>query len=292
MFDDDLPLSEALGINTPEKENKPSVKLITDDLVGVEVELEMARDIAMPRGSLWNRHEDGSLRNGGMEFTFRKPLNGIAVVTALDQLKTGVETSILNGSRPEKSARASVHVHVDCTDLRAEELIRFLLLYMIWEIPIFKTFAEARMGNHFCFPMRDCYDLLEAPRLLKQGWNAFTNVINNPNLQRYCALNPKALFKFGTLEFRHHAGEWEPEALLQWVNTCLSFKRACRVRLDIQESYFENSQKGFEGQLREIFPRSVAERVLDYYGRDHNEFNRDVIKGVRTAQHAVNPIAQ
>jgi hypothetical protein len=291
MFDDDVTLGEAYGLPTLKRYKEDSPLLITNDALGIEVELENCHGCKhLPGDSAWEIKLDGSLRNNGREFVFLNPISGERAVKALDELEAIINQSIGKFKiTPERAIRSSVHVHVDCTDLTSAELTRLLLLYMIYEIPLFKAFAEERYGNHFCFPLRDCIDLLDAPRTLRQGWDSFNKTINHPNIGRYCALNLKSLFKFGSVEFRHHGGEWEKNKLLLWINACLAFKRAARVDMDIRGTYFEQSFRGFEPQLREIFPRQVAEKILKYYGYDVKAFNKDVIRGILIAQHAVNP---
>lgn len=290
MFDNETTLGDYFGMIHPAKTAEESDSIITNDSIGVEIELEGIPEAKAPYRGLWTTHVDNSLRNGGVEFVFRRPLNGKDVIKALEQLDKSFDMlKEGTGQIPEKSVRSSVHVHVDCTDLTANQLIRFVLLYSIYELPLFRTFGNNRMGSHFCIPLRDCYDLLDVPRALNGGWELLHKEINHPNIERYCAFNVKSLFKFGTIEFRHHPGEWKANKLLPWINSCLSFKRAAMIDFNVKETYFLHSHQGYERQLRDVFPRDVAEMMLATYNHNSALFNLDVIQGIRIAQHQVSP---
>lgn len=285
MFDEDVLIGESLGIPMP-KNYPPSNLLITDDHVGVEIELERAHGIAL-RTKTWTKHNDGSLRNQGMEFVFANPLNGSGIITALDDIEVGCKLSHKDhGIEVSISDRTSVHVHVNVLDLTRPELSKMILLYSIFELPFFKAFGPSRLQKHFCIPYNDLVELIGVPRWLHQGFDVFSNNVNTPNVGRYCAFNLKSVFKFGTIEFRHHAGEYFRDPLLLYINGCLSFKRGGKSEINLRETFFEASDKGFDEPLRHIFPRDVAEAMLATYNGDMKAFNRDVIRGIRCAQHA------
>lgn len=287
MFEENkIPFHEHFGKPRPAVmyPSKTNGELITDDFIGVEVELENAAHIRL--SGLWNIHEDGSLRNNGREFTFNVPLNGQVADSALVELAGAIKASRV---KPDKSARTSVHVHVDCTDLNPIELARMIGLYAVFETVIFKTFAPNRFGNHFCLPFNDILEFRGIPRYLNSGWEKFEEEINIPDIGRYSALNVRSLFKFGTLEFRHHPGEYDVDRLREWVNCCLAFKRAARTQIDFKVNFFVNSTQGFVDHILLYFPRPVADRILTCYKDNIDQLNRDVIEGVRVAQAMFSP---
>lgn len=264
--------------------------LITDDHIGVEVELENAAHIQ--RGFIgWEAHRDGSLRNNGMEFIFDGPVGGKEAYDRLINFQQIIENPLVNrGVMPICAVRSSVHVHVNVNDLTPQQIGSMLGLYIVFETPIFKTFAPERAaGNHFCRPFKDCLEMSQVFYWLKRDWSTFENNINSPRIGRYCALNLKAMFKFGSIEFRHHGGEWRSDKLIQWINTCLSFKRAAHLNINFVNDFFKNSAIGYEGSLRQYFPRDVVDRVLAHYKNDINALNKDVAVGVVALQNLVLP---
>ncbi len=286
MLDETVLVGEHYGIATPKLKygSAPSSDLLIDNsFVGVEIELENATKIDISGDPRWCTHRDGSLRDNGVEFVYRYPLNGINVVESLHSFEAAVK-----GCKVSVSPRTSVHVHVDASDLTKRQLRDLILLYMIWEDVIFKTYAPERYGNHFCLPFNQCLDLLPAPLWLTNNFNDFANNVNTPAVGRYCAFNLKSIFKFGSVEFRHLGGEYKADTIIEWVNTCLAFKRGCYQPLDVRTMYFEASQHGFKDQLRQYFPKPTVDRVLERY-KDENEFHHDVLEGVLRAQHVCYP---
>lgn len=290
VFDDEpQTVGDFLGME-PFVKGDADPALITNDCVGLEIELEHAGGFQIPvtRPKYWDTHGDGSLRDGGIEWVFTRPLSGKQAVAAIEAYGRGVETARTTQTLPQLTARTSLHVHVDVTDLTPSELIRLLMIYSIFELPLFRAYAPDRVDNHFCVRYNQFLELLGVPRALNKGMDVFSNQFNTPNVGRYCALNIKAVFKFGSVEFRHHPGTLSPAEMLEWVNACLSFKRAAKTEINFREMFFQNCQRGFEDQIRMIFPRSVAERMLSAYPR-RMLLDRDVIDGIRFVQNSVTP---
>ncbi len=290
MFDEQVRVARFLNIPLPAQTTNPSDRLITNDYLGVEVELERADHISTNH-ELWTLHSDGSLRNHGIEWVFIRPLQGVDAVRAMQVLHDNMTAAVASRSGPLKSVRTSVHVHVDARDLTKLQLMRMIKLYAIWERVVFNAYATARIDNHFAIPFTECVEYLPVIQWLYRGYDTFSNEMNHPNIGRYCAFNLKSLFKFGTVEFRHHGCEWDIDTNLEWINTCLAFKRGAMSDVDFTETFFTASQHGFENQLRQFFPRATCETVLAWYAKNggSDQFHRDVVSGIRFVQHATSP---
>ena len=166
---------------------------------GVEVEAENCRS-ADVRG--WRPVGDGSLRSNGMEFICPGPQGG----TRLDQMLVDLEKAAKEQGMTF-GPRTSVHVHVDVRNMTSPALLRFIMLYAMFERVLYNRFAGNRYGNNFCVPLAVDGDLV---RLLSQVDR--TKVIRSLERQahgqglRYRGLNIESLFNLGTLEFRCCAG--------------------------------------------------------------------------------------
>lgn len=293
MLDENVSIGKHFGLATSAKKGEEHPSLITNDFVGVEIELERASAINFEGiGDGWTIHSDGSLRNSGAEFVFAGPSNGAATITRLNQLEAGIAAARKKGNYGILSARTSTHVHVDVRDLTKRQLMRMIVLYSVFENVLFETYAEERLANHFCLPFSDCFELVGCLSWLNSSYDTFSNEMNHPNIGRYCAFNLKSIFKFGTVEFRHTQAKVTTPELLEWINACLSFKRGALSTVDFESTFFTASSHGFENQLRLFFPRDVAERVMSHYANKTNgmnKFHHDMVMGIRFAQHLCSP---
>ena len=109
----------------------PTDELVSSTLLGVEVEMEKAERLTT---TYWDAKEDGSLRDGGVEYVFGAPYGGGDAIKALEEL----DKLVTEKMKPSMSERTSTHVHVDVRDLTRDQLTSFILLYMVFEQPLFK----------------------------------------------------------------------------------------------------------------------------------------------------------
>ena len=99
--------------------------------VGVEVELEnVVRNREAERG-IWTVHEDGSLRNEGLEFVFAAPLKGEDALTELERLPSLLVTA-------QATPRTSVHIHTDMSWSTTEHAQAVVALVYLIENALFE----------------------------------------------------------------------------------------------------------------------------------------------------------
>lgn len=185
---------------------------------GVEVEVEgMSGDIIPPVG--WIGVNDGSLRNGGVEFIFRNPTGYGNAIKRLKALESYFESMPY---RPVLSDRTSVHVHTDVSMLDIEHLKKIIFCYVILERLIFRVFAEKRYGNIFCLPLSHCARELQFLGRLMNPSDEFNiadafHAFNSEREVKYCALNLNPIWTKGSIEFRHLAGNYKFDTIGPWV---------------------------------------------------------------------------
>lgn len=265
----------------------------TGDNVGIEIELEGLKLFDRNTGGFklfppsgWTIHEDRSLRNDGAEFVFATPCGGREIWTRLTDLEAWFKEHKL---KPIASNRTSVHVHIDASDVTTGEMLKWALIYTIYEPLLFSEFAPTRETSNFCVPT---YNSVETRIVLGKlrgselgfatpHWGKFYDaiVLQREN-KRYGAMNLDAVRKFSTLEFRHLGGEWKSTPILDWVNVLLSLKKwAMDPNTSVKDIFHGPSRMYSDQMTYRIFEPRVASRFLF-----NRKFKELYFKGIRTAQ--------
>jgi hypothetical protein len=281
-----MKLYEHLG-RTPilrAEENKASPFPTTDPL-GIEVELENitldrsgARIPLINPPSGWIYHSDESLRNNGLEFVFQNPVGGTMAAKRLDSLITWIKD---NKQKPDASSRTSVHIHIDAGDCTTEELLKWLIIYTVYESLLFAVFAPDRKDSNFCVPVYASSDTRKLIGLLKRSFAIFYKDLTKlRGTRRYSAVNLDALQKFASLEFRHLSGTYKPKPIIDWVCTLLYLKMwAMNENTNISEIFHGPSKFYCQQMTSAIFSEEIANKFLS-----HKDFTELYLAGVRTAQ--------
>lgn len=187
--------------------------------VGLELELEGFGAYFMPEfvGTLhrpyWTTHSDPSLRGESCELVLRRPVS----FTELKRKVIPEYVKIIKSTNfiPALSNRCSFHVHLDFSAKTYYALLRFTILYAIYELYLFAAVGPHRRGNHFCV------SLDEAEGFVDKLINAFTtgklSICIDENY-RYMAYNLQSLYKFGSVELRLHQGVSDPKDIQDWVD--------------------------------------------------------------------------
>lgn len=201
-------------------------------LIGMEIELENSSGVGnFPVPSPWTTKGDGSLRNGGIEL-----ISAAHRPEEFPESLALVLTWLHAGCRPDFSWRTSVHVHMDCSNMKVEDFKKLIILYFLFENSLFQFANPGRRDtNIFCAPLTrvDFYSIRSFLNASagneKDGLFDLTRTI-----QKYSALNLAHMFDFGTLEFRHLRGTSNIEQLLTWVGLILKLREAAE-RLSLTE---------------------------------------------------------
>lgn len=179
----------------------------TDLQFGVEVEVENCTDpiLGSDRG-MWHVTDDGSLRNGGIEF--------VSQPWSWDLLKTQLPVlyRVIDKYNLESSVRTGIHVHVNCLDLELANVGGILATYCLLEPVLFRLCGEDREECIYCVPWYRADDEVDIAAEVISG-----NYSVARNSCKYSSLYMAPLCGFGTLEFRH-APTYKTEAELRlWL---------------------------------------------------------------------------
>ena len=191
--------------------------------LGIEVEAEHVSNkyppIQIP-GS-WNVTDDGSLKEWGGEYVSR-PIRFKYIEMELRRLFMAIPKAVF-------SPRTSIHIHMNSRDFTGEELLNFLLLYLIFERNLY-DFSGNRWLNNFCIPLHS------NTHMAKNAIDRIgVGVLENIPWCKYHGLNILPLTgeegsssNYGTIEFRHMVGNNNVEYIMNWCNLIVSLKLAAK----------------------------------------------------------------
>ena len=199
-------------------------------LVGLELEFEGVVGITLDEPHQtqtvnyvtpkWQAVKDGSLRNSGAEFV-SIPIPIGSVRAAVAELFSCFPSS----KSWELSIRTGLHVHVDVRDFTLEQLRTLVMAYCLIEPALFNYVGSEREESVFCIPwyraQQDCLTILGIldTKLLPQKC---IQMIREPPLSKYDAVNWCPISKFGTIEFRHSPSSLSAVDIAKWAEICES----------------------------------------------------------------------
>jgi hypothetical protein len=205
------------------------------DRLGVEIELEGVgeNDARLKPYKYWQVKEDGSLRDGGIEYVFNIPHPYTTAIKALDELYERLDKVRFN-----ISCRTGTHVHVDARDLNVKALRVLCFIYAAFERELFNWVGDGRHQNMYCLPWYAAQG--DIPNICTAVMGISTknsDVISQARyLHRYSALNLQALNKFGSIEFRHLLSTKNKARIVEWINLIVAMRAFARDNQDLDLS--------------------------------------------------------
>lgn len=209
---------------------------------------------------LWKIVHDGSLRTGE-EFVFNGPLVGANITKALKVFQDFVDVYSFNNKSIQVSKRCSVHVHLDVRDMNEEELVNFILIYILVERLLFIYINPERKKNNYCKPLTDsAFKHIIAELKDRPGDIDMLLWTIRHSCDKYSALNILPVIKYGSAEFRHHHGTIDILSLKNWINIIFAVKRASQYHITY---YLDGYNKfGFDWVINNIFEGTVLKDIL------------------------------
>lgn len=253
--------------------------IMPKDAVGLEFEYEGVS--AYPPGasfqSVYTVKEDGSLRDHGREFVFREPLFGKDLT---DALATMDKTVKYHGYKV--NYRTGLHVHLDVRDMEIEQLWTLLLVYAVVEPLLFAKFVgEDRYNNNFCVPWARTGESFKQIAKLNRQQTAKQLQAEFASIDRYAALNLQAVYKYGSIEFRHLENTLDFKRIESWINVIYALKRFAMTRVITQEAILELvSYRGPRAFVDDLFAGCEFLRDIATYV----DLDSKVFEGVYLAQ--------
>lgn len=220
---------------------------------GIEVEVE--GDRLPDLEGVWTTDIDGSLRNG-REYILSSPLDLGAALTAFSNLRHKMQDA---EAEVDFSFRTSIHVHMNCLDLNAEQVKQLVYTCLLLE-PVILAFAgEERKHNRFCLSVKDADGALpQIEEFFSQEYrkrNSFPSRIKRFGEQehKYSAVNLASLPTKGSLEIRSMRGTFSQGVMTAYLSGLDSlYEYATRA-----ESVF-----GIFSEFNELGPSKFVQKVL------------------------------
>lgn len=211
---------------------------VEEELEGINrTDLERARAHLAP---LWTSHNDGSLRNGGVEFVTNGGLGGQQLYAAFERI-----THLLaNVIEYQDTFRCSTHMHVNMLDFTLFQVAKFLMVYAACEPYLFAHCGQYRRSSNFCVPVGDSLPFHK--NLIANLYeDACATRSGSRHSNKYTAMNLQPLFgsdrvrPIGTVEFRGGRPMTTMEDFLLQANLLLSIKEFVRRGPDDAEELLQ-----------------------------------------------------
>lgn len=178
---------------------------------GVEIECE-GTALPAPNNPAWAVHNEGSLRNNGIEYVLTQPLDKEPLNVTLLSLQHRMRDARL---RP--SYRTSTHIHINMLHETLETTLRFICIYTIFDLLFNHICGPLRDGNLFCLGARETGDVQLGITLLIAAAKHQDFGGQLPR-GKYASLNMQPLWRFGSLECRIFPMSIDPPQILGWTD--------------------------------------------------------------------------
>lgn len=207
----------------------------TSGRYGIEIETEVAEWNDYPTGFLesagvnsrglevyntpelsdWVGNSDGSLRNVGIEFIFKKPLDFDKTLVALEDF--GNKTKDIKFLEDQPST--SVHVHINFGPETLLSMANFITVWSLFENLLLDFSGEGRRSNLFASGLRTSEGIVDnyITMFTRVDCQDFSGVMFGDQNVKYAALNLASINRFGSIEIRSFRGTTEVSEISEWI---------------------------------------------------------------------------
>lgn len=169
----------------------------------------------IPKMPYWEGHEDGSLRDFGVEYVLKEPLSFDETLKALEEFRR--ETAEVKFSHG--GAGTSVHVHINVGKETFLTLGNFLTLYTLFENVLVEFSGPQRRSNLFALPTRCAERTINNIVRMFKGIEKGDGYACSFNIEtvKYAALNLAPICYFGSVEIRSFRGSTDADEIAEWI---------------------------------------------------------------------------
>lgn len=227
-------------------------------LYGVELEIENVGDWELPGFKLV---EDGSLRNGGMEYVSQPMTYSVMIhqlTTFFNKYSPQTIGNFEDGfaENSNYSDRTSIHFHTNVYDLTFQQLANICMLYEVFERLLFNFIGNHRNKNIFCVPW---YETQLSYNIVNDLYNSTTQDVGDyvvRRWQKYTALNLLPVRDKCSIEWRHLYGTSDMKVIVPWMRM-INFIYAFATQNEhekLKDTIINlNSNSRYETLLSEVF---------------------------------------
>lgn len=247
-------------------------RFCSNSAVGIELEIEgFTGSTSSLDHDLVQVIDDNSLRNYGREFIFNGPQSGVKIEQALDSLY-----SVVQSSNCTVSERCSTHIHIDITDLTAQQFKNFVACSVLFEHVLFGLFGSTRRSNMFCLPV-DCntYQMNLIGDILERD----TAFPSGTGISKYSGLSFNRFRDLGTVEFRMFDAVLDKERACNLIEFLLRMKKYSTENLKKPEDLIDIK---LSKRLRDVFIDVFKDEALVQTFEDEQNLNDLMERGIQT----------
>lgn len=239
----------------------------TSDRIGLELELESSRTQPMgwvEKQSMWTIHNDGSLRQNGIEYVFANPIWGGDIDAALQLFEDGTK-----GVPFVDTGYGSTHVHYNVGNLYTTEVMSIVVGWAILEDAFLTVCKPSRDGNNFAQRFNVLNSLVTTLSASygsqKRIERLFANV--SQDYWKYANLNLATIRTFGTLEFRPYHSTWDTKEIRAWIDRIINFCKGM-VAIGNPTQVLESADRDLDSFITKYAGVPATEQLIDLTRRN------------------------
>jgi hypothetical protein len=220
-------------------------------------------------------HNDGSLRDNGVEFVFHGPYYGTKILDATAAMEEAFRVFEFKGSY-----RTSMHVHMDMQDMNFPGDVEKLGgIYCVVEPFLYRFVGSNRDQCNYSLPWYvhstpyeayfqtiNKYDLTDSRHTGSYG---VAHGLRAQKGNKYSGLNFFSLGDFGTVEFRHAPVTMQRDKILTWINILMRIKKWVSEKPKAPEALITYAQK--------MGPELLLQEVFEEQSKDVTRMSKDVV---------------
>jgi len=238
------------------------------DRVGLELELESSK--SQPLGwvdkqTMWTVHNDGSLRQNGVEYVFANPLWGGDIDAALQLFEDNTK-----GVNFVDTGYGSTHVHYNVGNLLTTEVMSIVVGWSILEDAFLTVCKPSRDGNNFAQRFNVLNQLVNVlSTQYTSGGNRIERLFANMSQDywKYANLNLATIRTFGTLEFRPYHSTWDIKEIRSWIDRLINFCKGM-VAIGTPVQVLETADRDLEAFITKYAGVPATEQLIDLTRRN------------------------
>ena len=243
--------------------------------IGIEIEME-GRNLNIPDNKLWGVKNDGSLRGPEhCEYVLNGPVALNKVMDALTILQGLFRENIVL----TPSDRCGIHIHINVQHFTFQETFNFILLYLLLEKVLVGYCGESREGNLYCLRGCDAEYFIDMMIETKKH-SDLHHLASGRDTLRYASVNPTAIFKFGSVEFRSLRTPQNLDAIVEWVNLLHTVKTSSLQFDEPTEIIDRYSARGNDRFLSDM----VGLRFSELLQKQVEDVEQKILEGIRLTQ--------
>lgn len=235
----------------------------TSDRIGLELELESSRTQSLgwvEKQSMWTVHNDGSLRQNGIEYVFANPLWGGDIDAALQLFEDSTK-----GTTFVDTGYGSTHVHYNVGNLCTTEVMSIVVGWAILEDAFLTVCKPSRDGNNFAQRFNVLNNLVSTLSSTNRIERLFSGI--GQDYWKYANLNLATIRTFGTLEFRPYHSTWDTKEIRAWIDRIINFCKGM-VAIGTPVQVLELADRDLDSFITKYAGVPATEQLIDLTRRN------------------------